>query len=343
MLWISWERHRRTRQLAQALGAVLVEHLSKSPPLARYMVLGWRTLRSVVAVRPRVLIVQNPSVVLAFLASLLKPLFRFSLVVDRHTNFMINRQDSPVKRAFVAISNFTIRRSDLTIVTNLPLADLVRQAGGRPFVLADRIPDWRHETVSTLHTDGLRCVCFICTYAPDEPFDVVFAAAAGLPSDVRLYVTGRPPQAGLPLPLKQLVESTPQLVITGYLSDEQYEGLINCADAVMDLTTLDHCLVCGAYEAIAAGKPLILSDKQANRTLFGDCAVYVGNDDADSIRAGILAALTDTGAHAQRVRAFRESYAIHWDSQLAVLKSMLTPDEAPLMSPRATEQAQVEP
>ncbi|MBK8165335.1 MAG: glycosyltransferase [bacterium] len=337
MLWISWERHRRTRQLAQVLGAILVEHTSESPQLLRYLVLSWRTWRSVATVRPRILIVQNPSMFLTLLASLLKPLYGYSLVVDRHTNFMINKQDSPLKRVFVAVSNFTIRRSDLTIVTNRPLAELVSGVGGRPFVLPDRIPDWRHDTMFREHADGLHCVCFVCTYASDEPYDVVFAAAVGLPPNIRLYVTGRPPKGGLPYALRQLLESTPQIVITGYLSDEQYEGLINCSEVVMDLTTMDHCLVCGAYEAIAAGKPLILSDKQANRALFGDCAIYVENNDAGSIRAGILAGLANTESHAHNVRAFRDSYTIYWESQLAALKSVLTPDKTAHLSPRATE------
>jgi glycosyltransferase involved in cell wall biosynthesis len=49
---------------------------------------------------------------------------------------------------------------------------------------------------------------------------------------------------------------------------------------------MDNCLVCGAYEAVELGKPLILSDNQATRDYFRQGVIYAG-DDVESISNSI--------------------------------------------------------
>ena len=52
----------------------------------------------------------------------------------------------------------------------------------------------------------------------------------------------------------------PNVTLTGFLSDEAYGGLVCGADVVMTLTTRDHTMLRGAYEAIYQGTPVIVSD-----------------------------------------------------------------------------------
>lgn len=342
-LWISWECHRRTRQLAGALGVPLVELTSHASSASRYAILGWRTARTISSRRPQVLIVQNPSIMLAALASALKVFYGYRLIVDRHTNFMINKPDSVLKRVFGLISRYTLRSADLTIVTNEPLADLVKTAGGVPFVLPDRIPEWECHRKSGLAEQGLRSVCFVCTYAFDEPYENVFRAATALPEDVRVFVTGRLPKSGFAPSVQRIVDRTPQLVVTGYLNDEDYESLISSSVVVMDLTTLDHCLVCGAYEAVAAGKPLILSDKTVNREVFGECAIFVDNDDPRSIQDAILSALSQREELDRKVASFRISYSERWEKRLSLLKTWLMRGGAQELACLRSEEDRVKP
>jgi hypothetical protein len=49
---------------------------------------------------------------------------------------------------------------------------------------------------------------------------------------------------------------------------------------------MDNCLVCGAYEAIAVARPLLLSRNDASVELFRDFAVFTNND-AQSILVGL--------------------------------------------------------
>ena len=48
--------------------------------------------------------------------------------------------------------------------------------------------------------------------------------------------------------------------IAGFLSDQQYGSLICNADIVLTLTTQDHTMIRGAWEAIYQATPVIVSD-----------------------------------------------------------------------------------
>jgi glycosyltransferase involved in cell wall biosynthesis len=67
------------------------------------------------------------------------------------------------------------------------------------------------------------------------------------------------------------------LQLTGFLSDAGYAGLITSADAVMTLTTRDHTMLRGAYEAIYQGTPVIVSDWPLLRRAFDRGAIHVDN------------------------------------------------------------------
>ena len=48
--------------------------------------------------------------------------------------------------------------------------------------------------------------------------------------------------------------------LTGFLPDSDYVGLILASDAVIALTTMDHTMQRGAYEAVYLGRPVITSN-----------------------------------------------------------------------------------
>src|SRR5688572_22575902 len=84
VLWISWEKHRRTRELAVDLDVPLVEMDLRLSRFLKHPYFLLRTFLTIVAKKPRTLIIQCPSVVLGVWASLLKKVFRYSLIVDSH-------------------------------------------------------------------------------------------------------------------------------------------------------------------------------------------------------------------------------------------------------------------
>ncbi len=316
IVWIAWEVQRRTTELASCLGVPLERYLYRGPGALRYPVLAGHTWECLVRRRPDILIVQNPSLILTVVACFARMFLGVRLVVDRHTNFMLNQPPSWRKRFFTTISEFTLRRADLTIVTNSALVEVVEAAGGHGFMLPDRIPDL--QTTKEFAAGANAVVLFICTYAKDEPWQEVLKVAHDLGADVQVFVTGNSKRASWTPELEALRDGTPNLTLTGFLDEADYMALLHRADVIMDLTTFDHCLVCGAYEGVAAGKALVLSDKEANRELFGDVPVYV-DADAQSIQSGLRLALAEATERAERVVAFRGKYVQWWETRLTDL------------------------
>jgi glycosyltransferase involved in cell wall biosynthesis len=80
----------------------------------------------------------------------------------------------------------------------------------------------------------------------------------------------------------------------------------------MVLTTADDNLVCGGYEAVAAGKPLILSDTHALRALFRRGAVFTNNESAAIARA-INTALRRADALRSEIKELSREMQVDWE------------------------------
>lgn len=317
-LWVTWERHRRSRELADALDVPVVTMVSGLPYLPRILLLGLKTVFLLIRRRPRLLFVQNPSLALAALACVLKPLCGYALVVDRHSNFVIRtlNPSRPVKRIFDALSRFTVRRADLTIVTNSPLRDLAAGWGGRGFVLEDRLPDLgAGDPVAT--SDGADAV-FICTFSSDEPVAAVIEAARLLPHGVTVHITGDSRRCD-----PGLVEAAPPNVrFTGFLPEREYVGLLRACDLVLALTDRPHTMLCGAYEAVSAGKPMVISNHRAMTGYFSRGAFPTDNSPAD-IAASITAVLDHAEGLAAAVAVLKTDLERSWRSRFAELEAEL--------------------
>jgi glycosyltransferase involved in cell wall biosynthesis len=294
MQWLAltWFDHRRTTELCEGLGIELRSVTTRRRGFLRYLELTLRTLPILARARPKVLLVQNPSLILAVLTALVRPLFGYRLVVDAHNEAVepyINRS-----RLVLGFTRWVLRRADLTIVTNRYLAQTVVAAGGTPFVLPDRIPrPLQHERKQLA---GSFRLLLIATFAPDEPLDAVIEAVRDTP--YALYVTGNHKKA----PPQLLAQAPANVTFTGFLSEADYWAHLAGCDAVVDLTTMPNCLVCGGYEAAALSKPLLLTHSPAAVDLFGDAAVFTDNSMADIRRAleQLRANAADLAARMQR-------------------------------------------
>jgi len=313
--FLTWSPHRRTTGLAAALGIELVELLSERRGAARYWELLTRTL-GLLRARPfRVIVAQNPSLVLAALLALMRPLARYRLVIDAH-----NEAVTPYVHdvAWVrAVSRWLLRRASLTIVTNEELAARVRLGRGRPFVLPDPLP--AAPPGLPAETAQPPYVVVVCTFAPDEPLREIFAAAQALPQ-VHFKVTGNARRCA-----PELLASRPANVeLTGFLDEHSYWVQLAASQAVLDLTGMPDCLVCGAYEALAVGVPMILTDNPAGRRLFGQVALFT-----DTTSAGIAAAI-EASLLKPRNRAAALRYSAEWHAQMLQLRSALAALAPPL-------------
>lgn len=308
---LTWETHRRTRELCDWFKLPLHELTLDAGPLKRYATLSWRTLRLLAKQRPQVVYVQNPSLILALLVLFARPfLGRYRVLMDAH-----NEAVTPYTHAYWPITwltNVALRRADVTIVTNAALADEVRRLGGTPAVLPDRLPTPPHPAAAALALDGPLQVMVVATYAADEPITEIVEAARSLGDQYQLSITGRETK----LPAEQRAALPANVRQTGFLSEDDYWLLMRDSHVILDLTLKPNCLVCGAYEALAARRPMILSGNPATVDLFNKVALFPATHEASDI--------------ADSLRAARE--------QLATLNSQVD-DELPRFTGRWTDQA----
>jgi glycosyltransferase involved in cell wall biosynthesis len=309
-VWVTWERHRRTQELSSDLGVSLFEITSGLPRLGRYAVLLARTAMCLYRQAPEVLVVQCPSIVLGLWAIALRPFFGYRIIADLH-----NEAVKPYivsSRLYERLLRVVHRAADLCIVSNPNLAPVVERAGGRTFVLPDKLPDLRPVASETPATPS---VVFVCTYSRDEPYLELIDAARALDPAVTVFVTGRY-RGKAPLPVPGNVR------LTGFLPEDAYVALLASADVIVDLTAIEDCLVCGAYEAVALGRPLVTSDTAALRSYFRRGTVY-SRHDSGSLAAAITYALAHRERLAAEMRELKPALIASWTKQRDALRRVL--------------------
>lgn len=318
-IWVTWEHQRRNAGIADALGAPLFELDIKAGRFKRYALSLWRTLRVFRRTKPDLIFAQNPSLVLALATIGYGKVTGIKVVVDAHNAAVMPLL--PGESGLLSwLCRLAVRGADFTIVSNERLAGIVQASGGRPVVLADRLPQLSPATPSGSPAAQPRVV-FICTYAPDEPYMTVLEAAGRLDPRITVFVTGNPKHRAAAL----REAAPPNVRFTGFLAEEEYLALLRSADVVMDLTTREDCLVCGGYEAVALEQPLILSGTVATRSYFTRGVRYTDNSAADLADA-VNEALAKGTRMREELRALKAELVSGWNAQFNALVSAVNSD-----------------
>lgn len=271
-IWITWEIQVRNRSMADKFGAVLYEIIINKPRWVKYPILIWKTLCVIYKEKPRLVFVQNPSIVLSILAIFIKISTGIHVIVDAHNAGIYPLEGKSNFLNWAA--KFIAKNATYIIVSNSYLADVVRSWKGNPFVMPDPIPELHPATTYTVQSQK-PYVFFICTWAADEPYDEVIKAAEQLTDRCDIYITGN-----FHKKLSQAqVQALPKNVkLLGFVSEEDYIQYFSQSTVAIDLTTRDNCLVCGAYEALALKIPTILSESIVNKETFKQGFVYTQNN-----------------------------------------------------------------
>ncbi len=195
-------------------------------------------------------------------------------IQDAHTAAFLH----PRWRHWQGVQRWLCRNAATTIVTNEHLADLVKKGGGKATIVRDIPVIYPIEKPFSLN--GKFTIAAVCSFNYDEPVGEIFEAAKNLP-EVEFYVTGDLRDLDA-----ELAKKAPgNIKLTGFLPDAEYGALIQDAHAVLTLTTRDHTMLRGAYEAIYSGTPVILSDWPILREAFPYGAIHVNNTADDIVRA----------------------------------------------------------
>ena len=304
-LFVSWAPYcSRSDNIARELGGVSYmvyypvfgSHYVTAP--LKYFCQAVETLLRLVRHRPRLILCMSPPVFVCLPVWLYTSLVRRAgFVIDYHTAAFV----TPIHQTLFPIQRFFARRAITNIVTNEELAGVVEAWGGDTTIIGDVRVEFPAVEPCSLLRDGFNVV-FVASYARSEPHDIVFEAATRLADQgVTFYVTGALRDAPRPL-----VERAPDnVVLTDFLRDAEYAGLLRDADVALCLCLDDHTMQRGAYEAVAQETPLIISDWPLLRRTFSRGAIYVQNT-ADDVTRAVTAMMSELPQHRAGVRELRQ-------------------------------------
>jgi glycosyltransferase involved in cell wall biosynthesis len=268
------------------------------PAWRRYPLAIRQTIALLNREKPRIIFAQNPSIVLACLAIIYANLLDRKVVIDAHNAGLFPAEGR--YRLLNWLASKLFRWTTITIVSNSELVSHVSRLNGNAIAIPDPIPGIP-EPAQPAPLRGDFNVLFICSWSDDEPYLEVLRAAALVRRDTCIYITGnskgKEQQLNAPIP--------DNAVFTGFIHEQEFNSMLFSCDAVIVLTTRENCLLCGAYESVAAGKPLVLSNTRALRNHFCKGSVYTDNT-ADSIAGAIESARMRQTELTAEVKALRK-------------------------------------
>lgn len=307
-VWITWETQRRNWELADAFAAEYSQFdYSSKGKVKRYVRSVFDTYRLLIKRRPRVVFAQNPSLVLCTILALSRKIFSFRLVVDLH-NVAVEQCSSP-SWVVRTLARYVCRKSDLSIVTNPMLVPHVVKYNRHVAILPDRLPTLPKVPAPAFTKRRQRPhATLISSFASDEPIEIFLKAVSEIDLPFTLFVTGSKRKARELLSL-----SSDKIVFTDFLTHDEYIGLITESDFLIDLTTRDDCLVCGAYEALAAEVPCILSRTPVIEKLFGSWAFLTDNK-AESFKQTFFCAMMESSLKRACIPEAKKVFLSDWNS-----------------------------
>ncbi len=295
-IFIVWSAHsRRAETLAAELDgqvSFLYEPWLKGRWLTplRYLVQSWKTWRLLERERPEVVLVQSPPIFAPLIvtvwceprANTRLSRLRVPYAVDCHTSTFYDRK----WRWALQLLRLISKRAAVTLVASEAALGILKSWKVKGIFLVDGLPTLKSPT-GTIGSEGEARVAVISSFCEDEPVPEIFAAARLLPQ-VTFYLSG---DSRRMVP-KLLTQKPENVILTGFLSDSDYTGLLENVHGLVVLTKEPNVLNCGAYEALAVGKPAIVSDWSGLRQCFTRGFVYVNNT-PEAIATGVKKMLNE--------------------------------------------------
>jgi glycosyltransferase involved in cell wall biosynthesis len=272
-------------------------------------VMTWKLLRRT---RADVVFVMSPPLIAVLAVWLYTRFSGGTYLIDAHTAAFVDARWQKLSW----LQRFVSRRSEATIVTDHHWARLVESWGARTVIVEEVpvvFPEPRYPELT-----GKWKIVLVATFTKDEPIAEFLEAARSMPT-INFFVTGDPQ----PLD-RNLRSSTPSNVkYMGFLPEREYVGVLLRADAVMCLTTLDHTMQRGAYEAMYLERPIITSNTELLRSVFSKGTVHVDSH-AEDICRGVKKMLQDLQRYQQEVVCLRNERLKKWLDVQAELEKLIS-------------------
>ena len=288
----------------------------RPPAVVRYVLSSMRTVAYLARVRPRAVVVTNPPIfpgLIVWSYARLRGAGSVAVVLDSHPGAFGLQGDALAAR-MLRVHAFLAKRVRAVMVTSEELAGVVSGWGGRGVVVHEAPGGWIPAPPRQL---GERPeVLVVSRFAGDEPMEAVVDAARLLPA-LDVAITGR--LADIPAGLAEAAPGNVRFV--GFMAADAYRQAVERASVIVTLTTEPTSVMRAAYEAVYAGKVLVLSDWPVSRRLFPS-AVAVANE-AGALAKGIEDAVSRHVELTKAAAAARSAQLERWDGQLRELREVL--------------------
>lgn len=313
ILSINWvDHHRRSAELAGALGIRphFIRSDSRLLPI-RYL-RQWTLTRRLLATRPSAVFIMQPpvlSLACAYLYS--KP--STTIIGDLHTGTF---RDPRWKWSAPLVLTI-LKRRGFAVVPNENLAALCRDAGVPVVVSHGYLTAFDPAAHQVLPDNVSRDRAFVLVplaFAYDEPIDEILEAARRTP-ELTWVLTGKAPKSVGAL-------APDNVILTGYVSKEEYNGLRAAATVVVAATTAEDTMQSAGYEALAAGSPLVTTPTKVLTDYFGDAALYA-TAKASSLAEQVSQAVDNRLRLRTRMIDLREKRIAEQDDAIRLIKQWI--------------------
>jgi glycosyltransferase involved in cell wall biosynthesis len=230
--------------------------------LVRYALSGLRTIALLARERPRLLAVLNQPLPLILIAAAYARLTRAKLVLDGHSKPFA----APPASLYARLYRWATRACAFTINHNDQDAATVQQWGGQSIVF-EALP-FAHTVDITIPASAEPYVVCVCSFAADEPLEVILEAAKLL-APLSIRITGNWRKAGL-----SPQSFPPNLIPTGFLPTKAYYELLASAQAVITLSKRDWIMQMAVEEAMLLGVPVVTNFSPVLQKVLNDGAVF---------------------------------------------------------------------
>jgi hypothetical protein len=312
LIFIAWLKyHRRTKELGKELGAKVyffgnewIRDLKILKPFY-YFITFLRSFFILTKEKPEIVLAQSPPTFCPLVACIYALIFKKKYIIDAH-NFTFSKF-----WLSIPFSKFVFNSALVVLVHNDVSLGKVKSLGMNFYVLEDKLPDLSWGKQAELNTKkNILVVRGIHRKDQDRFLNIALYKCIPEMKDFTFYITGYAKY--VKNEIGQLYSNLPDnLILTNFLSETNYNCLLRSVDLVIVLVGENDVQPCGAVEAVAANKPLVISDTRTTRRLF-EGAVFVNNEPKD-IMEGIRSAFRDRAAIERRIKLLSTQKQTEWD------------------------------
>ena len=298
----------------------------------RYTWLALRTLSLLGRERPRVVLAQNPPIFLPLLLVLVRPLYRFRLIVDHHAVWSMKTLRQPfLSQGIGALEAFVSKKANANMSPNNNWTRELRARGANDaFTYHDFIPEPRISKGQNSKSEWApfplppHRFLIIAGHGghPQELLEEEVEAIRGLDNYV-LVITGKREKVA-----HRISETNPpgNLIYPGYLDDARYDALKRSADAALSLSAELNTVPHAIHEYLADGIPTIVLKDPLLRSLFNGAIVEIEDGRPETVRTALRRITEDSDflakLHRNRDRNY-EQRSRTYEEEVSKLKQVL--------------------